>query len=71
MSSILKTLTINGKEMEIPEGTTIATFLNMHKLKPKSVVVEVNRIIIDREKYGEVALNEDGEVEIVRFIGGG
>ena len=67
----MKTLTINGKEMEVPDGTTIAAFLEMHNLKPKSVVVEINRIIIDRDKYNEIELGEGDEVEIVRFIGGG
>ena len=71
MNQELKSLTINGQHMEIPEGTTIAAFLEMHKLQPKSVVVEVNRVIIEREKFEEVVLSEGDEVEIVRFIGGG
>jgi thiamine biosynthesis protein ThiS len=64
-------LKINGKVIEIEEGTTIAGFLAKHNLQPKSVVVELNRIIIDRDEYGEVVLNEGDEVEILRFIGGG
>lgn len=71
MTAVMKNLTINGQAMELPEGTTIAAFLEMHNLQPKSVVVELNRVIIEREKYAETALNEGDEVEIVRFIGGG
>jgi sulfur carrier protein len=64
-------LKINGEDMELAEGTTIASFLESHNLKPGSVVVELNRIIIDREKYADSALGDGDEVEIVRFIGGG
>lgn len=71
MSSTMLTLTINGKEMEVPGGTTIADFLAHHNLQPKSVVVEVNKVIIEREKYGDLILKEGDAVEIVRFIGGG
>ena len=59
MSSHLKSMTINGERMEIPVGTTITAFLDMHNLKPKSVVVEVNKVIIERDKYGEVVLDDD------------
>ena len=71
LSQKIVRLTINGKEMELVEGTTIASFLESHSLKPRAVVVELNRSIIDRDKYGETALNEGDEVEIMRFIGGG
>ena len=71
MSSTMMKLMINGKQMEIPEGTTIADFLARHNLQPKSVVVEVNKVIIEREKYGDTTLKEGDTVEIVRFIGGG
>jgi len=62
---------INGKEMDVPEGITVADFLARHNLQPKSVVVEVNKVIIEREKYGVLILKEGDAVEIVRFIGGG
>ncbi len=62
---------INGKKLTLPRGTTIASFLEDMNLQHKSVVVEVNRDIIDREKFGDIELKDGDEVEIVRFIGGG
>ncbi len=71
MNQAMSTLTINGSKMEIPDGTTVADFLEIHNLQAKSVVVEVNKVIIDRDRYGVTVLNNDDVVEIVRFIGGG
>ena len=65
------TLTINGKKMDLPDGMTITQFLEEKNLRPRSVVVELNRVIIERDKYAETVFNDKDEVEIMRFIGGG
>lgn len=57
--------------MDLPEGMTITQFLEEKNLRPRSVVVELNRVIIERDKYAETVLNDKDEVEIMRFIGGG
>jgi len=67
----MMTLTINGKIMDLPDGMTITQFLEEKNLRPRSVVVELNRVIIERDKYAETVLNDKDEVEIMRFIGGG
>jgi sulfur carrier protein len=64
-------LTINGKDMELPEAMTITAFLDDKNLQPRSVVVEVNRVIIERENFTSHILQDGDEVEIMRFIGGG
>lgn len=71
MNIAMMKLTINGKKMELPEAMTIGAFLEDKNLQPRSVVVELNRVIIEREKYDEVAFKDGDEVEIMRFIGGG
>ena len=71
MNIAMMTLTINGKEMELPEAMTIGAFLAGKNIQPLSVVVEHNLVIIEREKYDEVEFKDGDEVEIMRFIGGG
>ena len=71
MNIAMMILTINGKKMELPEAMTIGAFLADKNLQPRSVVVELNRVIIEREKYDEVEFKDGDEVEIMRFIGGG
>ena len=65
-------LTVNGEEKEIPAGSSVADLLESHKLDPRMVVVEHNRVILrDRDAYARLELNEGDTIEIVHFVGGG
>ncbi len=64
-------LTVNGEEMELPEGTTAAALLDQLKLNPGLVVVELNLNILKREELAGAVLKETDQVEIVHFVGGG
>jgi sulfur carrier protein len=35
------------------------------------VVVELNRDIVDRDRYGEVGVSDGDSIELVHFVGGG
>ena len=65
-------LTVNGEEKELPAGSSIADLLESHKLDPRMVVVEHNRVILrDRDAYARIELNDGDSIEIVHFVGGG
>lgn len=65
-------LTVNGEEKELPAGTSVADLLVAHKLDPRMVVLEHNRVILrDRDAYARIGLNEGDVIEIVHFVGGG
>ena len=65
-------LTVNGEEKELPAGSSVADLLESHKLDPRMVVVEHNRIILrDRDAYARIQLNGGDVLEIVHFVGGG
>jgi sulfur carrier protein len=64
-------LTVNGEEMDLPEGTTAAALLDQLKLNPGLVVVELNLNILKRDELPKTALKEGDQVEIVHFVGGG
>lgn len=65
-------LTVNGEEKELPAGSSVADLLQSHKLDPRMIVVEHNRVILrDRDAYGRIELKEADVVEIVHFVGGG
>jgi len=66
------TLTINGKQMDIPNTVTNVQHLLSHfDLEQKSTVVELNNEIIEKSAHAEQALANGDRVEIVHFIGGG
>ncbi len=64
-------ITLNGKEKTISPSLNIETLLEQLKVNPKTVVVELNLDIIDKNKYNRVKLKENDKVEIVHFVGGG
>src|ERR1051326_2207090 len=64
-------MTVNGKHVDLDEPMTIAEFLAKKNLHAKIVVVERNREIVPRERYGDVVLGGGDELEIVQMMAGG
>ena len=62
---------LNGDPYEIVNGTNLNELLNKLKIQKNKVAVEVNGVIIEKNKYLKLILNKDDKVEIVHFIGGG
>ena len=62
---------LNGKERELEPGHTVMTLLESLELKPGMVVVELNREILERERYPDVDVNDGDAIELVHFVGGG
>lgn len=64
-------LTVNGKEVECPAGTTVAALVNERKLNAACIVVEYNHTILKQNEWEGVVLNQHDTLEIVAFVGGG
>ena len=62
---------LNGNPYEINRETNLNQLLNMLKIQKTKVAIEVNGVIVDKNKYPKVILNKGDKVEIVHFIGGG
>ena len=64
-------LTINGRGVELAEPMTIRELLASKNLHEKIVVVEHNREIVPRERYDDVVVGADDDLEIVQMMAGG
>ena len=62
---------LNGKDREIDSGHTVRSLLESLELHPGMVVVELNRDILERDRYDEYSVNEGDTLELVHFVGGG
>jgi thiamine biosynthesis protein ThiS len=62
---------INGEAQTLTAGLTIADLITQLGLNRRRIAVEVNREIVARERYGDRALGEGDQIEIVHFVGGG
>lgn len=65
------TIRVNGSKQEVPKGTTLEELIELFQLKKKSVILELNHKVVERNTYAMAQLNENDTVEIVHFVGGG
>ncbi len=64
-------LKLNGEIREVPEGTTVSGLLAQLGVKAPRVAVEVNEVVVTKDRYDAHALRAGDAVEIVAFVGGG
>ena len=62
---------INGKEEAVDKKKNIAELISGRGLSSDRIVVEHNFRIVPKETWHTIELNEDDNVEIVSFVGGG
>ncbi|HLC95816.1 MAG TPA: sulfur carrier protein ThiS [Candidatus Nanoarchaeia archaeon] len=63
-------LIVNGQEQDI-KAASVLELLDHFVLKPKQVVVELNKVIIKREAFAHQSVKENDQIEIVTVVGGG
>lgn len=64
-------ITVNGDARETVDGRTVTELLGDLGLNPRLVVVEHNRVILDRNTLSDVKLRAGDVLELVHFVGGG
>jgi thiamine biosynthesis protein ThiS len=62
---------LNGERREWPREQSIEHLLQDLALDSRVVAVELNKLVIKRGRYAETIVQENDEVEIVSFVGGG
>ena len=65
---------VNGEERKIEldqEDVLLSTALNYMGYKPNTIVVELNKLIINSIKWEKVKLKDGDNLEIVSIVGGG
>ena len=65
---------VNGEEKKLEldqENALLSTALNLMGYNPKTIIVELNDLIINSIKWGKVKLKDGDNLEIVSIVGGG
>ena len=62
---------INGEDFLFTESMNVAGLVAQRKMRPETVVVEHNNVILARDKWEETLINENDTLEILSFVGGG
>lgn len=61
---------INGEDKDLA-GKNLLEYLQETGFDPERVVVEINLEIISRERLSDVTINDEDEIEVLMFVGGG
>lgn len=64
-------VTVNGRSMRVPTGTTVAQLLESLGLDRRRLAVEVNLRVVPRAEHASARLNHGDKLEVVTFVGGG
>lgn len=68
-------LIVNGRLLslssESSERTSLQDLIDHLGLTNKLVIAEVDKQIVDRGQYSQYILQEDMNIELVHFVGGG
>lgn len=62
---------VNGQQTELKQELTLKDFLLENGYDLAKIAVERNSDIVPKAQYGQVILNPEDVLEIVRFVGGG
>ena len=73
MSSVSDAVTVrvNGEEVQLPGGASVASLLAKLEVSTPRVAVERNREIVPKALYATTSLVQGDELEVVEFVGGG
>jgi sulfur carrier protein len=60
----------NGEQREVT-SSTIVELVAEFELSGKRIAIEKNKEIVPRSAYAETKINENDQIEVVHFVGGG
>lgn len=65
------TIYLNGKKEELGDEINLSRLLEIKKIRPEVVTVELNDNIVEKDKYSKTLLKTDDRLEFVYYMGGG
>ena len=71
MSTEAISIELNGAPHRLPPQQTLAQLVEALSLTGQALALAVNRSVVPRQRWADVALRAQDRVDIVRAIGGG
>ena len=62
---------VNGKKIIFDNNASIEKLTKKLKIPLNKVAIELNKKILNKKKMSKIKLNNNDNIEIVHFIGGG
>ncbi len=64
-------ITLNGEKKIVPDDITVSGLLDFLKIQRQRVAVELNEMIVKKDRYDTTVLKQGDFLEVVSFMGGG
>jgi sulfur carrier protein len=64
-------ITINGKNFNVNENSSLYDILEKNHLNSSNIVIEINQEIISKNLWGDTKVNKNDKIEIITAVGGG
>ena len=64
-------ITLNGEKREVPDNVSVNGLLGFLAIQHQRVAVELNEMIVKKDRYAETVIKEGDSLEVVAFMGGG
>ena len=64
-------IVLNGDRRELTGPQTVQALLEHLGIDARMVAVELNRVVVRRDRHAHTVVSDGAEVEIVAFVGGG
>ena len=62
---------VNGKKVVFNKKESVGRLIKKLKIPLNKVAIELNKKILNKKKISKIKLNNNDNIEIVHFIGGG
>lgn len=64
-------VTVNGEQLELPEGLTLAQLLSHVRAPERGIAVAKNDRVVRRSAFADERVNDGDRIEIIRAVAGG
>jgi sulfur carrier protein len=64
-------IVLNGEPHDLDAPISVQALLDRLSIDGRLVAVECNRVVVKRARYADTMIQDNAEVEIVNFVGGG
>lgn len=62
---------LNSEKETLEKQSTISEFLLAKGLNPETIIVEYNGKILKKQEWSDIELQDQDQLEVLNFVGGG
>ena len=62
---------VNGQPRQLEQALNLTELVELLGLKPDRCAIERNRALVSRAAWADTRVEENDQIEIVQFVGGG